>query len=271
MNQAITEAGIAAAQQVAAWVPAVARAGYAAKGVVYGLVGGLAVKASASSGNAEGTVGALASLRDETGGRLLLMLIAAGLVGHVIWRLVQALFDPEHPGDRDPKRVGMRIFYFLSAVIYGSLAATAWQLSRGMRANPEDSHVIWVARLLDKPLGTILVMAAGLGVMGYGLHQLWKAWQGDVNKRMQASPATSRGLLILGRVGTAARGVVLLPIGWFVFTAGRHYRADQMADTGDVLKMVEHGGLLAAIGLGLLAYGLHQIAKAVCRRIREPL
>lgn len=270
MNQAITEVGIAAARQVAAWVPPVARVGYAAKGVVYGLVGAIAIKAAVASGKAEGTEGALASLRDESGGRLLLVLIAAGLIGHVIWRVVQALLDPEHPGVHDTKRVGMRLFYLLSSVIYGSLAATAWQLSRGLQASSDD-HVFWVAQLLDKPFGTVLVMAAGLGVVGYGAHQVWKAWQGDVNKRMQTSPEASRGLLLLGRVGTAARGVVLVPIGWFVFSAGRYYRATEVADTGDVLKMVEHGGLLAAVGVGLLAYGLHQIAKAVCRRIEQPL
>lgn len=271
MNQSITDAGAAAAQRVAAWVPPLARLGYAAKGVVYGLVGAIAVKAATQSGSAEGTVGALASLRDESGGRLVLVLIAAGLVGHVIWRIVQALLDPEHPGGHDPKRVGMRLFYLLSAAIYGSLAATAWQLSRTVHPGSGDTHVTWVAGLLEKPFGALLVMLAGVGVIGYGLHQLWKAWQGDVNKRIDASPETSRGIRILGRVGTAARGLVLLPIGWFVFTAGRHYRAEEIVDTGDVLKMVEHGGLLAAIGLGLLAYGLHQIAKALYRRIQRPL
>ncbi len=271
MNQSITDAGTAAAQRVAAWVPPLARLGYAAKGVVYGLVGAIAVKAAMASGKAEGTTGALASLRDESGGRLVLVLIAAGLVAHVIWRVVQALLDPEHPGGNDPKRVGMRLFYMLSAVIYGSLAATAWQLSRDVHAGSGDTHVTWVAWLLAKPFGALLVMAAGLAVFGYGLHQLWKAWQGDVNKRMQPSPETSRGVRLLGRIGTAARGLVFLPIGWFVFTAGRHYRAEQMADTGDVLKMIEHGGLLAAVGLGLLAYGLHQIAKAMYRRIQRPL
>ena len=254
MNQSIADAGSAAVQQVAAWVPPLARFGYAAKGVVYGLVGAIAVKAAMASGNAEGTTEALASLRGESGGRLVLLLIAAGLVGHVIWRVVQALLDPEHPGHRDPKRVGMRLFYLISAVIYGSLAATAWQLSRGVHPDTGDTHVIWVARLLEKPFGTFLIMIAGLAVMGYGLHQLWKGWQGDVNKRMQTSPETSRGVRMLGRIGTAARGLVLLPIGWFVFTAGRHYRAEEVVDTGDVLKMIEHGGLLAAVGLGLLAY-----------------
>ena len=62
----------------------------------------------------------------------------------------------------------------------------------------------------------------------------------------------------------------MLPLGWFVFNAGRLYRASAAADTGEVLRMLGHGGLLAAVGLGLVAYGVHQIAKAIYRRIERP-
>lgn len=265
MNVSIGNAASATAHQVAGWVPPMARAGYAAKGVVYVLLGYIAFKAGLAAGEPQGTTGALQSLTDERGGSLMLTLIAVGLIAHVAWRLVQAALDPEHP-ERDAKRVVMRFFYALSAVIYGSLAYTAWQLARLGRAEGGNGTEIWIARLLDKPFGTWLVMAAGLGVIGYGVHQLVKAGRGDVNHRM----ATSRAVTAIGRVGTAARGVVLLPIGWFVFNAGRQYRASTAADTGEVLRMLEGGGLLAAVGLGLLAYGVHQIAKAVYRRIERP-
>lgn len=270
MNGSIAHAATATAQQIAGWVPPVARAGYAAKGVVYVLLGYIAFKAGLASGEPQGTTGALQSLADERGGHLMLMLIAAGLLAHVAWRLVQAVLDPEHP-ERDAKRILMRMFYVLSAVIYGSLAYTAWQLASRGRTEGGDGGEIWISRLLDKPFGTWLVMAAGLGVMAYGLHQLVKAARGDVNRRMgMGSATTSRVVTLIGRIGTAARGLVLLPVGWFVFNAGRLYRASTAADTGEVLKMLERGGLLAAVGLGLLAYGLHQIAKAVYRRIERP-
>lgn len=270
MNRSIDQVATATARQVAGWVPPLARAGYAAKGVVYALLGYIAFEAGLASGQPQGTTGALQSLADERGGRVMLTLIAAGLFAHVVWRLVQALLDPEYP-ERDSSRIFMRMFHALSAVIYGSMAYTAWQLASLGRAEGDDGTQLWVARLLGQPFGTWLVMAAGLLVMGYGLHQLGKAARGDVNRHMvTGSAATSRAVTAIGRIGTAARGLVLLPVGWFVFNAGRLYRASAAADTGEVLRMLERGGLLAAVGLGLVAYGVHQIAKAVYRRIEPP-
>ena len=199
----------------AGWVPPLARLGYAAKGVVYLLVGGIAMRASGARGgeDAGGPTQALASLADGSGGRAVLAVIAFGLMAHVLWRVVQAVFDPEH-AEGGGKRGAMRAFYALSAVLYGSLAVTAWQLSRGDRSAQGEGHETWIAKLLQQPFGTYLVMAAGVGIMAYGVHQLLKAARGDVNRRMQATDAnTSRGLRVVGRIGTAARGLVMLPIG----------------------------------------------------------
>ncbi|GAB3732009.1 DUF1206 domain-containing protein [Luteimonas pelagia] len=260
-----------AAREVAGWVPPLARIGYAAKGIVYGIVGVIAVRAATAGGGPRGSTEALATLADEPGGRLVLLLIALGLLGHVVWRLVQAILDPEHPGRADGKRVGMRLFYVVSAVVYGALGWTAWRLSRGAGGGDGDGQEIWIAKLLAQPFGTWLVMLAGLGVVGYGVHQLVKAWKGDVNRRMEGADAATRGWArTIGRIGTGARGLVLLPIGWFVFRAGRYYNASEAVDTGEVLRMLERGWLLAAVGLGLLAYGVHQVLKAFHRRIGRP-
>jgi hypothetical protein len=266
----LPHAGSAAVHTAARWVPPLARFGYAAKGVVYLLLGYIAFRAGLAAGEPQGTTGALQSLVDERGGRAMLMLIAAGLIAYVVWRSVQAVLDPEHP-EHDAKRIVARLFYALSALIYGSLAYTAWQLASAGRAEGGDGTEIWVGRLLDKPMGTWLVMAAGLGVMGYGVHQLVKAARGDVDRHIATGDATtSRIVRAIGRLGTAARGLVLLPLGWFVFNAGRLYRASAAADTGEVLRMLDQRGLLAAVGIGLVAYGAHQIAKAVYRRIERP-
>lgn len=265
MNTPIGTAGRNAAHEVAHWVPPLARVGYAAKGVVYLLVGYLAFRAATAAGSPEGSAGALASLADETGGSVLLVLVALGLLAHVVWRLVQALLDPEH-GGHDAKRVGMRAFHLLGAVVYGSLAWTAWELSRG-RAGGGDDRQLWVETLLGLPAGRWLVMAAGLGVIGYGAYQLVKAWRADVRRHMTRHDGW---IVALGRIGIGARGLVLLPIGWFVFNAGRHYDPQAAAGTGEALRMLERGGLLAAVGLGLVAYGLHQFAKAAWRRIERP-
>ncbi len=201
----------------------------------------------------------------------MLILIAAGLLCHVAWRFVQALLDPEHHGDNDAKRIAVRVLYALGGVIYLSLAFTAWQLSRGEGSGSDDGQEVWIQKVLEQPFGTWLVMLAGIGVMIYGLHQLYQAWKGDIDRRMTGTNArVSRGVRILGRVGTAARGVVLLPIGWFVFSAGREYRAEEAANTEDVLQMLDSGWLLMAVAIGLMAFGLYQIATAIYRRIEQP-
>ena len=264
-------AGGRAVREVAGWVPPLARLGYAAKGVVYALVGWIALRAAMQAGEPEGSSGALAALTDERGGKAMLVLIAVGLLCHVLWRLVQAVMDPEHHGPTDAKRWAMRAFYALGGLIYGSLALTALDLVKGRAAGADDGQTVWIQRVLEQPLGTWLVMLAGLGVMLYGLHQIYKSWAGDIDRRMTGTDAkVSRGVRVIGRVGTAARGVVLLPIGWFVFTAGREFRADAAAGTGEVLGMLGHGWLLAAVAVGLMAYGVHQLAKARYRRIEGP-
>lgn len=255
-----------AARDVAGWVPPLARLGYAAKGVVYLLIGGIAFRAATAAGSPEGATGALRSLADETGGRAMLMAIAFGLAAHVVWRLVQAALDPEHAG-RETKRLGMRVFYALSAVIYGAMAVSAWRIARGRPEGGDAGGETWIARLLELPAGRWLVVAAGIGVIAYGLHQLVKAAKGDVMKHLARSRP---GLRSLGRFGVGARGLVLLPVGWFVVQAGRTYDPSAAGGTEQALQMLDRGAVLALVGLGLAAYGVFQIAKAAYRRIEAP-
>ena len=55
-----------------------------------------------------------------------------------------------------------------------------------------------------------------------------------------------------------------------LFSAGRKYRAEEAANTEKVLQMLDSGWLLMAVAVGLMAYGLHQIATAIYRRIEQP-
>lgn len=254
------------ARQVAAWVPPLARLGYAAKGVVYLIVGYLAFRAATAAGSPEGARGALQSLVDEPGGRIMLGLIALGLLGHVVWRLVQVVLDPEH-SEHDAKHIGLRVFFALSALVYGSLAWTAWQLSRGATGDDGGGRSLWISRLFELPMGRWLVITAGLGVIAYGVHQLVKAFKGDVMSRLARQDTMLRSI---GRFGVGARGLVLLPVGWFLVQAGRHYDPGQAGGTEEALRMLDRGELLALVGLGLFAYGAFQLAKARYRRIEDP-
>lgn len=249
---------------VAPWVSPLARVGYAAKGAVYLLVGYIAAKAALAAGSPKGASGALRELVDG-GGHVIVLAIAAGLVAHVLWRVVQALMDPEHPGERG--RAGARLFYLVSGAIYGSLAYTAFKLSNGLGDGGEQEESI-AATLLAQPFGPWLLGALGLGVVGYGLHQLYKGWRGDVTRHLGIGDRDKHRVIVaIGRFGTAARGVVFGIIGTFFIDAARHHNARAAGGTDDALRWLGQDWMLAIVAIGLMAYGLLQLAKARYRRI----
>lgn len=109
-----------------------ARFGYAAKGFVYGAIGILALLAAFNVGGGQttDTTGALQAISTQPFGRILLALIALGLVGYVIWRFVQAIDDPRNKGT-DAGGILTRLGYILSGLAYAGVATNAALLAIG--------------------------------------------------------------------------------------------------------------------------------------------
>ncbi len=88
-----------AARSARPWIEGMARFGYAAYGVVYLLVGVLSVRAaSGGGGKTAGQEGALQTILLAPLGRVLLGLVALGLLGYAAWRLFQGILDPDGEG-----------------------------------------------------------------------------------------------------------------------------------------------------------------------------
>ena len=77
-------------------------------------------------------------------------------------------------------------------------------------------------------------------------------------------------MVAIGRFGTAARGVVLGLVGSFFIAAARRFDPDQAGGTEEALRWLGNDWLLALMALGLVAYGLFQLAKARYRVIETP-
>lgn len=267
MAFSVSSSTLPSGRQVAAWVAPLARLGYAAKGVVYLLMGYLATRAALAAGSPSGAPGALREAL-TAGGPWLVLALGLGLLAHVAWRAVQALLDPENPGTGF--RAGARLFHLLSGLVYGSLALSAFHLWQGRRDAGEDDAEHFAAVLMAQPFGRWLVAAVGLGILGYGVHQFVQAWRGDVARRLGVGgPDRHRLVVAIGRFGTAARGVVLGVVGSFFVDAARRFDPAQAGGTDEALRWLGHGWLLAAVAVGLAAYGVFQIAKARYRVI-EP-
>ncbi|HUP33052.1 MAG TPA: DUF1206 domain-containing protein, partial [Gaiellaceae bacterium] len=82
------------------WVELAGRAGLAAKGVIYLVVGLIAIKIPLGlGGQPADREGALQSVARQPLGRVLLLVLAAGLAGYAVWRLAQAVLDRDGEGN----------------------------------------------------------------------------------------------------------------------------------------------------------------------------
>lgn len=261
----------------APWLERLARIGYAAKGVLYLTAGALATSFALGNGGKAGVDqrGALARLLEAPLGRPLLAVIALGLLGYALWRLVDGIQGVEHPGTRG-KDLAIRTGRVLSGVVHLGLAATAgslalWRVDAARKGGEPTQH--WTARALDFPGGRYVVLAAGLGIVAYGLWQLVKAVRAELGKRLDLSrlPAgTGRAVVGISRFGLAARGVVFGTVGLLLVRAGLDEDPRRAGGVGK--SMQELAGLgkwpFLAIALGLAAYGIYELVNARYRRIR---
>ncbi|HET7845547.1 MAG TPA: DUF1206 domain-containing protein [Xanthomonadales bacterium] len=254
-------------REVATWVTPVARLGFVAKGIVYLMLGWFAVRAALLADEPLDRSEALAQLRDKDFGDVVLIAIAVGLVAHVLWRLTQALLDPEHANDRK-LHLGARLAHLGSTVFYGALAWTAAKLALGAHQS-HDGEDHWMAVLLSQPYGRLLAYGVAASIVAYGLRQFWRAWKGDpVVKHLALATVRGRKLVeAIGRFGVFARGVVFVLIGGFVYDAAHDFDASAAGSTDEALRALGHGWLVGIVAAGFIAYGLFQFFEARYHRI----
>ncbi len=273
ISQQTAQAAHRAGREARPWVVALARFGFASIGVVYLVVGVLALQAATGSGGkTTDSTGALHTIAAQPFGRVMLGLMAVGLLGYALWRVVQALTDPDNKGD-DAKGFATRAGYVMSGLIYGALAFTAISIisgaSRGGNSQPSGA-----AQILSAPFGRTLMVLIGLGIIGAALWSFYQAATAKFREKLdsaQMSAKVQSAVEKLGRAGFAARGVVLTLTGWFFVRAGLDASAAKSGGLDKALQTIAQSSngplLLGIVAVGVTAYGLYQLALARYRRI----
>jgi uncharacterized protein DUF1206 len=243
------------------WESRLARAGLVAKGASYALVGVLALKlALGDGGAATSNTGAFEQLARSSWGRVLVVLLAAGLGAYALWRLIQAV-----QGDKWPKRIGQAA----RALVYGGLAFSAIKIVVGANEQSQNGKAHKAtAVVLAWPGGTWLVGAAGAVLIGIGLWQLYSG----VSRRFEEKwRGHSDAGAIVGVIGHVARFVVFSLMGAFAVKAAIDYNPKQSIGLDGALQKLAHAGygsyLLGLTAAGLIAYGLFCFVDA---RYRDP-
>ncbi|MEH3061296.1 MAG: DUF1206 domain-containing protein [Methylobacterium radiotolerans] len=253
----------------------IARFGYGARGVVYIVVGALALLAALGHGGRAGdSKDALRAVMAGPFGAAVVGLIALGLAGFALWRLVEGITDADRRGT-SAKGPAVRGAHLISAGLYLGLAASAASLSLGLGMSGGDGVHDGTAWLLSKPFGRWLVALVGLAVVGGGFGFLGKAWRGDVTDRLALDArARDRWAGPIGRFGYAARGLAFLIIGGFLVAAAWHQRSSDakgLAEAFALLRAQPYGWiLLGLVAAGHAAFGAFGLIQARYRHIDAP-
>jgi len=250
----------------------IARVGMFAKGVVYVILGLLtAIYAFGSGGQKAGKDSALQFVYQQPFGKILLAILAAGLICYVVWRFIQAFRDPENKGD-DKSGIGTRIAYAASGVIYGVFAFEAIRMlfSSGSSGGGGNQKETIVSTLLGQPFGQILVGIVAVVFFGKAIYQIYRAVSGKFAKKVQDSELDHRvkdTLRKAGYVGYIARGIVIGIIGYFFLQAAIEANPNEAGGTQQAFDFIQSSTawgtiLLGIIAIGLACYGVFMFVKA---------
>lgn len=255
------------------WIQIWAKLGFAVGGFVYLMIGLLAVLVAYDNrGHIVGPKGAIERIGAQPYGAVLLVVISVGLFGYATWCFVQAFLDTDHDG-KNLMGIAFRIGAFCSGLAYVSLALLSFNRMRGGHTAGDPAQS-WTAKILAHGWGPGLVGLAGITFAAVGIGVMVYAARGGFRKNLRlegANEAAREWVVLLGKCGYIALGVVFCIIGWFLVSAAVHSDANRVHGLDGALRSLaqqRYGPwLLAIVAVGLAAYGAFMLVEARYRRL----
>jgi succinate dehydrogenase/fumarate reductase cytochrome b subunit len=251
-----------------------ARAGLIAYGVVYLLIGWLAVQIawSASGSKSADTSGALKTLADQPFGKILLWLVAVGLVALALWQASEAIWG--YRNSEDAERVRKQVTSGARAVIYAALGVSAASVALGSGSSSSQSQKQATSGVLAWPAGRVIVVVAGLIIIGVGVAHVVKGVKKSFIEEMDTSsmpPVAREGVARLGQIGYIAKGVALALVGGLLSYATLTFDRQKAQGLDGALETIlaQPFGrfLLTLVALGFVAFGVFAILQSRYRRM----
>lgn len=263
------------------WADRLARLGFCARGAIYVVIGILALQiAGFGHADEEATKeGALREIAERSFGTALLVVLAIGLAGYILWRLTEALWGKRDEDD-DTKRSAKRLGSAAKAVLYGGVLVSTvrfivnGEAEGGGGQGGDQQEESLTARVLDLPLGQLIVGGIGVAVMAASAYLIYRGLAQKFEKRLDTSemgPIIGPVVGALGTVGLAARGVLFGLVGWVLVKAAIDFDPEEANGLDGTLRLIAgrtYGQVLLTLtAIGVIAYGLYSFAEARYRRL----
>lgn len=239
------------------------RVGFAARGLLYIVIAFLVI----GSGRTEDPSGALTYLA-KGGGRVLLIVMTLGFVAYGLWRLSDAAFNIERHGP-GKEEIGGRLGALGSGVAHMLLAWQAVRLIQGTGSGSGGNRAQEGAQTaLGLPGGQTMLLIAGLVLIGVGVLQFVKAAKGSFCDKLDRQVANEPWVRRTGQAGYAARGLVFVITGFFLFKAGLAEQASKAGGMPEALAwLTSPWDVIVALGLAL--FGVFSLIEARYRIIQD--
>lgn len=251
-----------------------ARVGLTAYGVVHLLIGWLALRIAwgASASKTADISGALRTLADQPFGKILLWLVAVGMVALALWQASVAVWG--YRNCEGAKRVRKQVTSGAKAVIYAALGVSAASIVLGWGSWDSRSQQRTTSGVLAWPAGQAIVVVTGLIIIGIGVAGVAKGVKKSFSEEIDTSsmsPAVRKGVARLGQVGYIAKGVALGVVGGLLSYAALTFHRQKAQGLDGALHAIlaQPFGrfLLTAVALGFVAFGLFAMLESRYRRM----
>ena len=259
------------------WVQSFARIGFYAKGILFVIIGVSAVMLAAGlrGGRISDPIGAMSALTQVAYGKVLLVLLTVGALGHGLWNVLRGIADVDDTGKglkgmiARTASIGIGIFYFILAFIAAQTVFTDPHVPENGQG---EQTITWV--FLSIPLGAIVVLLIGLGFFGAAIHECYSGVSGkfqDNYKTWKLGPYTEKVISVLGVISFITRAILYILVGYFFFRAANlNDPAQAEGIDGALLALAQSqfgSILLFASGFGLVCHGVLAFFEAKYRRI----
>ena len=243
-----------------------ARLGLASRAAIYLLMSILAFEVAYGHSDKETDQrGALQTLATNSFGKLLLVLLTAGLACYALWRFSEAAFGAVGEG----KKAGPRAKSFVRGVVYASLAVSAVKVLAGSGGSQAGQQKSMTAKAMSHTGGRLLVGVIGAVIVIVGLGMIYegvrKKFLDDLDMSREAI-GTRETVTRVGMVGTIARGAVIGLAGVLVVEAAVTYSPSKAGGLDRALHTLAaqpYGKILLSVAAaGLLAFALYGFAEA---------